>query len=332
MATTRKSPVRVAVTGAAGQIGYSLLFPIASGAIFGPDTPVILQLLELPVALQAAAGVRMELLDSAFPLLEDVTIADDAMVAFRDAELLLLVGSKPRGPGMERADLIRENGPIFTGQGRAIDEVAADNARVLVVGNPCNTNCLIAMHQAKRIPRRNFNAMTRLDQNRAVAQLAEKAGTTVNDIDKLAVWGNHSPTMYPDYTNATIGGRPLTSVIDDKAWLEGPFMKTVQQRGKAIIEARGKSSAASAAWAAINHAHDWYRPTPDGTWLSMAVTSDGSYGVDEGLICSFPCTVDADGEYHIIKGIDLDDGARARIQGSVDELKGERDTVRDLLG
>lgn len=327
-----KKPIRVAVTGAAGQIGYSLLFPIAAGDIFGPDQPVILQMLELPQALDAVRGVEMELLDGAFPLLHDTVASDDARVAFRDADVVLLVGSKPRGPGMERADLLRDNGPIFIGQGKAIDEVAADDAKVLVVGNPCNTNCLIAMHQAKRIPRRNFTAMTRLDQNRAQAQLAQKAGVPVSDVTRMAIWGNHSPTMYPDFTHALIGGKPATEVITDHEWLRGEFLATVQQRGKAIIEARGKSSAASAAWAAIAHVRDWFRPTREGDWVSMAVPSDGSYGVPEGLICSFPCTVDADGRYHIVQGLELDAFSKERIQRSVDELVQERDTVKDLLG
>lgn len=329
---SEKTPIRVAVTGAAGQIGYSLLFPIAAGHVFGADQPVILQLLELPVALNALEGVRMELDDCAFPLLADIVTTSDAETAFGDADLCLLVGSKPRGPGMLRADLIRENGPIFVGQGKAIDAAAKKNTKVLVVGNPCNTNCLIAMNQARRVDRRNFTAMTRLDQNRALSQLAAKAGCSVSDISKLGIWGNHSKTMYPDYTNARIGAKALTDVITDHAWLDGDFISTVQQRGKAIIDARGKSSAASAAWAAIDHAADWHRPTPDGDWVSMAVPSDGSYGIPEGLIFSFPCTVDADGEYHIVQGIDLDEKARARVAATRDELAGERDTVKDLLG
>ncbi|MCA9537355.1 MAG: malate dehydrogenase [Myxococcales bacterium] len=327
-----KTPLRVAVTGAAGQIGYSLVFPIAAGHVFGPDQPVILQLLELPVALGALEGVRMELDDCAYPLLDNVVTTSDAEVAFGDADLVLLVGSKPRGPGMERADLIRENGPIFIGQGKAIDAAAKASVKVLTVGNPCNTNCLIARHQAKRVNPNNFTAMTRLDQNRAYGQIAAKAGVSVRAIRTLGIWGNHSPTMYPDFTNATINGKALTSVISDHAWLDGPFIKTVQQRGKAIIDARGKSSAASAAWAAIDHARDWFRPTPAGQWVSMAVTSDGSYGVPEGLIYSFPCTVDADGQHHIVQGIELGDKPRARIMASADELVEERDTVKDLLG
>jgi malate dehydrogenase len=324
------NPIRVAVTGAAGQIGYSLLFPIASGAVFGPDQKVILQLLELPVALNALKGVEMELRDCAYPLVEDIIVSDDLEVAFKDADLILCVGSKPRGPGMERADLLRENGPIFTAQGAAIDKVAAANVKVLVVGNPCNTNCLIAMNQVKRVNASNFNAMTRLDENRAKAQIALKAGCSVGDVKNLVVWGNHSPTMFPDFTNATINGKPVTEVID-RDWLEGEFLKTVQQRGKAIINARGKSSAASAAWAAIDHARDWHRPTADGEWVSMAVPSDGSYGIPEGIIFSFPCTVDADGQYHIVQGVELDDFARGKVMASAEELQGERNTVSDLL-
>ena len=326
-----KQPIRVAITGAAGNIGYSLLFPIAAGQVFGPEQPVILQLIELPFAMEALAGVRMELEDCAYPLLADIVTTDDLEVGFKDADLALLVGSKPRGKGQERADLIRMNGPIFVGQGKAIDKVAKENVKVVVVGNPCNTNCLIARAQAKRTNPRNYTAMTRLDQNRARNQLAKKAGGSVNDITKLVVWGNHSPTMYPDYESATFGGKALTETITDAEWLAGDFMKTVQQRGKAIINARGKSSAASAAWAAIDHARDWHRPTPAGEWVSMAVPSDGSYGVPEGLIFSFPCTVDADGEYHIVQGLELTEKAKAGIARSAEELMGEREAVKDQL-
>lgn len=327
-----KSPIRVAITGAAGQIGYSLVFHVAAGQCFGPDQPVILQLIELPVALGALQGVAMEIQDGAFPLVAGIECSSDLREGFKDADVALLVGSKPRGPGQERADLIRGNGPIFIGQGQAIDAVANPNVKVLVVGNPCNTNCLIARHQAKRTNPRNYTAMTRLDQNRAMSQLATKSGATIADISKLAVWGNHSPTMYPDFTNAQIKGKALTETITDSEWLNGPFIKTVQQRGKAIINARGKSSAASAAWAAVEHVRDWFRATPDGEWVSMAVTSDGSYGVPEGLIFSFPCTVDAKGEYHIVQGIELDDTAKARIKASADELLSEREAVAELLG
>lgn len=324
-----KKPVRVAVTGAAGQIGYSLIFPIANGDVFGKDTPVILQLLELPMALQGLKGVEMELRDCAYPLLQDVISTDDDRTAFADADAVFLVGSKPRGPGMERSDLLKDNGRIFIGQGTAIDEVASADARVLVVGNPCNTNAYIASQKAKRIPRGNFTAMTRLDQNRALAQLSAKAGVGVGAIGNLAVWGNHSPTMYPDFTHATINGHKLTDVITDHEWLNGAFLKTVQQRGKAIIEARGKSSAASAAWAAIDHMKDWWHGT-QGRWVSMAVVSDGSYGVPEGLICSFPCTVDSNGQYHVVRGLELDATAQGRVQASVNELLEEREFVKDL--
>lgn len=326
-----KTPLKVAVTGAAGNIGYSLLFPIASGQVFGADQPVELQLLEIPQGLNALEGVKMELLDSAFPLLNSITCTSDGDEGFGDADFAFLVGSKPRGPGMERADLIRENGPIFVGQGQAIDRSAKENVKVIVVGNPCNTNCLIAQHQAKRVNAKNFTAMTRLDQNRACAQLALKAGVAVRDVSRLAIWGNHSPTMYPDFENALINGQALTSVIDDHAWLNDGFIKTVQQRGKAIIQARGKSSAASAAWAAIDHAADWFRPTAPGEWVSMAVTSDGSYGIPEGLIYSFPCTVDEAGQYHIVPDVELSASARERAMKSAEELMAERDAVSDIL-
>lgn len=328
-----KQPIRVAITGAAGQIGYSLLFPIASGEVFGPDQPVILQLLELPIPAvqEALQGVAMELDDCAFPLLSGIVTTGDADVGFGDADVCMLVGSKPRGPGMERADLIRENGPIFIGQGRAIDANAKTNVKVAVVGNPCNTNALIARSQAKRTNPRNYTAMTRLDENRAKAQIAQKAGVPVSAVTRLSIWGNHSPTMYPDYTHALINGQPLEQVITDTEWLNGAFLKTVQQRGAAIIKARGKSSAASAAYAAIHHVRDWHRATAAGEWVSMAVPSDGSYGIPEGLIYSFPCTVDAEGEYHIVQGLELGDVARGRAWKSCEELVEERDTVKDLL-
>lgn len=329
---SQKSPLKVAVTGAAGNIGYSLLFPIASGQVFGADQPIELQLLEIPQGLQSLEGVKMELLDSAFPLLQNITCTSDGDVGFGDTDYAFLVGSKPRGPGMERADLIRENGHIFVGQGQAIDRSANPNVKVIVVGNPCNTNCLIAQHQAKRVNPNNFSAMTRLDQNRASAQLAIKAGVAVKDVSRLAIWGNHSPTMYPDFENATINGRAVTEVITDHDWLNGAFITTVQQRGKAIIDARGKSSAASAAWAAIDHAADWHRPTAPGEWVSMAVMSDGSYGIPKGLIYSFPCTVDADGQYTIVPDVTLSESARARAMNSAEELLSERDAVKDILG
>jgi malate dehydrogenase len=327
-----KAPIRVAITGAAGQIGYSLVFPLASGQVFGPDQPVILQLLELPVALKGLEGVKMELLDAAYPLLQDVIATDSMDTAFGDADVAMLVGSRPRGPGMERADLLKINGAIFTGQGQAIDANANKNVKVVVVGNPCNTNCLIARAQAKRTNPHNYTAMTRLDQNRAKAQLAGKSGSLVGDVSRMGIWGNHSPTMYPDFTNALINGKPVTDVISDHEWLNGPFIKTVQQRGKAIIQARGKSSAASAAWAAIDHVRDWHRPTPAGEWVSMAIPSTGAYDVPEGIIYSYPCTVDANGDYHVVQGIELDETARGRVMTSATELLGERDAVKDLLG
>lgn len=325
-----KKPIRVAVTGAAGRIGTSLIFPIASGDVFGKDTPVIIQLLELPGALGKLRGVEMELRDSGFPLLRDVVATDDANVAFQDADALFLVGSKPRGPGMERADLLNDNGKIFIGQGKAIDAVASADARVVVVGNPCNTNAFIASQMVKRVPKANFTAMTRLDQNRALAQISAKAGVTVGAIGNLAVWGNHSPTMYADYTNGTINGRKIADAISDQDWLNNSFLKTVGQRGKAIIDAQGVSSAPSAAWAAIDHMRDWWHGT-SGRWVSMAVPSDGSYGVPEGLICSFPCTVDANGQYHIVQGIELDATSKAKIQASVNELLEEREMISGLL-
>jgi malate dehydrogenase len=325
-----KKPVRVAVTGAAGRIGTSIIFPIAAGDVFGKDTPVILQLLELPDALGKLRGVEMELRDCAYGLLRDVVVSDDANVAFKDADALFLVGSKPRGPGMERADLLKDNGKIFIGQGKAIDAVAADSARVVVVGNPCNTNAYIASQMAKRVPKANFTAMTRLDQNRAAAQIAAKAGVSVGAIGHLAVWGNHSPTMYADYTQGRINGQKISEVVTDHEWLNNSFLKTVGQRGKAIIDAQGVSSAPSAAWAAIDHMRDWYHGT-NGRWVSMAIPSDGSYGVPEGLICSFPCTVDSDGQYHIVQGIDLDATAKAKVQASVNELLEEREMISGLL-
>ena len=322
---------RVAITGAAGQIGYSLLPRIASGEIFGPDVPVILQLLEVTPVLQALHGVRLELEDCAPRTLRGIVCSDDPKVAFKDANLILLVGSKPRGPGMERKDLIRDNGPIFVGQGRAIAEVAASDVRVLVVGNPCNTNCLIAMHSAKGVPKDRFSAMTRLDHNRAVGQLAAKAGVQYTDVDKVVIWGNHSNTQFPDWRHATIGGKPAEQVIKDRPWLEGPFIATVQERGKAIIEARGKSSAFSAAHAAIDHAKDLFHATAKGSWTSLAVCSDGSYDTPEGLISSFPCTTDGKGNWSIVKGLGFDDFGKKKLKRTIDELLQERDTVKDLL-
>jgi malate dehydrogenase len=322
-------PVRVAVTGGAGQIGYSLLFRIASGALLGPDQPVILQLLEITPALGALDGVGMELEDCAFPLLTDVVKTDDPNVAFGDADIALLVGSRPRTAGMERGDLLSANGAIFTAQGKALSDSAKKDVKVLVVGNPANTNALIAMNNAPDLDPRQFTAMTRLDHNRAMAQLAAKTGTTVADIAKMTIWGNHSATQYPDLFHAEVNGRIAAEVVDDQAWLEGDFIPTVQKRGAAIIEARGSSSAASAANAAIDHVHDWVAGTPDGDWVSMAVPSDGSYGVPEGLISSFPC-VCKDGRWEIVQGLEIDEFSQGRIDATVAELADERDAVREL--
>lgn len=322
-------PVRVAVTGAAGQIGYSLLFRIAAGEMLGPDQPVVLQLLEIPQALDACKGVVMELDDCAFPLLAGVTASDDPNEAFSGANWALLVGSMPRKKGMERSDLLEANGGIFTVQGKALSDNAADDVRVLVVGNPANTNALIAMNNAPSIPDERFTAMTRLDHNRAMAQVAQKTGTTINDVKKMTIWGNHSATQYPDLFHAEVSGEIAASKVDDQAWLENDFIPTVQKRGAAIIEARGSSSAASAANAAIDHCHDWALGTPEGDWVSMAIPSDGSYGVPEGLISSFPCTC-ADGEYSIVQGLEIDEFSQSRIDATVAELGEERDTVAGL--
>jgi malate dehydrogenase len=322
-------PVRVAVTGAAGQIGYSLLFRIASGALLGPDQPVILQLLEIGPALGALGGVVMELDDCAFPLVVGVTTSDDANQAFGDANYALLVGARPRTKGMERKDLLEANGAIFTVQGKALSDNAASDVKVLVVGNPANTNALIAMHNAPNIPAERFTAMTRLDQNRATAQLAAKSGHAVSEVTNMTIWGNHSATQYPDAFRARIGGKPAAEVIGDDAWIEKDFIPAVQQRGAAIIEARGASSAASAASAAIDHVHDWALGTPPGGWVSMAAPSDGSYGVPEGLISSFPMTTSG-GEYRIVQGLDLEEFSRSRVDASVAELGEEREAVREL--
>ncbi len=322
-------PVRVAVTGAAGQIGYSLLFRIGSGALLGPDQPVILQLLEITPALGALDGVAMELDDCAFPLLAGIVKTDDANVAFADADIAFLVGSRPRTKGMERSDLLSANGAIFTAQGKALSESASKDVKVLVVGNPANTNALIAMNNAPDLPSSQFTAMMRLDHNRAKAQLATKAEATVNDITKMTIWGNHSATQYPDLFHATVNGSIAAEVVDDQAWLEGDFIPTVQKRGAAIIEARGASSAASAANAAIDHMRDWVRGTPEGDWVSMGVRSDGSYGVPEGLVSSFPCTT-KDGTWEIVQGLEIDDFSQGRIDASVAELVEERDAVTEL--
>lgn len=327
------SPVRVAVTGPAGNIGYALLFRIASGQMFGPDTPVILQLLEITPALGALQGVSMELDDCAFPLLKGIVQTDDAEVAFKDANAVCLVGAKPRGPGMERADLLKDNGRIFTGQGQAIAKVAADDVKIGVVGNPANTNALIAASNADGVPLDRFTAMVMLDQNRAKTQLAQKAGVDVTEVTNLAVWGNHSPTMVPDFDNAKIGGKPLTDVITDRAWLEGEFMSTVQQRGKAIIESRGQSSAASAANALVDHMAAWAggKATAEGDWVSMAVPSDGSYGVPEGIISGFPVRTDGKGKYEIVQGLELSDFTQTKLDATVAELQDERSAVAEML-
>ena len=323
-----RDPVRVAVTGAAGQIGYSLLFRIASGSMLGPDQPVILQMLEIPPAMDALRGVAMELDDCAFGLLNRMVLSDDPDEAFDGVQVALLVGSRPRTKGMERKDLLEANGAIFTVQGRAIAARAAADVRVLVVGNPANTNCLIAMNNAVGVPRERFTAMTRLDHNRAKAQLAARVGAAVSDVRRMTIWGNHSATQYPDLFHCTAGGRNAAALVDQQ-WLEGTFIPTVQQRGAAIIEARGASSAASAANAAVDHVRDWMLGTPPGDWVSMAVRSDGSYGVPEGLISSFPATC-AGGTHQIVGGLEIDDFSRARIDASVAELAAERDMVASL--
>ena len=327
------SPVRVAVTGAAGQIGYALVFRIASGQMLGPDTPIELRLLEITPALPALEGVAMELDDCAFPLLAGIEMTDDARTAFDSVDIACLVGAKPRGPGMERADLLKDNGAIFTEQGRAIASAAADDVRVAVVGNPANTNALIAASNADGVPAERFSAMVRLDENRAKTQLARKAGAPVGEVTNLAVWGNHSPTMVPDVDNALIGGTPVTEAITDRGWLEGEFLTTVQQRGKAIIDARGASSAASAANALIDHVGNWCggQPTAAGDWVSMAVPSDGSYGVPEGLISGFPVTTDGRGGYEVVQGLELSDFTREKLRATVAELEEEKAAVADML-
>jgi len=324
-----KTPIRVAVTGAAGQIGYSLLFRIASGALLGDDQPVILQLLEITPALGALEGVAMELDDGAFPLLTEIVRTDDADVAFGDAGVALLVGAMPRKAGMERSDLLTANGGIFKPQGQALGRSAAKDVKVLVVGNPANTNALIAMSNAEGLEPGRFTAMTRLDHNRAKAQLSTKVGAPVTDITKMTIWGNHSTTQYPDLFHAEVAGKNAAETVNDQAWLENDFIPTVAKRGAAIIEARGASSAASAASAAIDHVHDWHLGTPEGDWVSMAIPSDGSYGVPEGIISSFPCVV-KDGKYEIVQGLEIDEFSRARIDATVAELVEERDAVKEL--
>ena len=323
------SPVRVAVTGAAGQIGYAILFRIASGQLLGEDTPVHLSLLEIPDAVKAAEGTAMELVDCAFPLLAGIDIHDDPNQAFDGVNVALLVGARPRSKGMERSDLLEANGGIFKPQGQALAQHAASDIRVLVVGNPANTNCLIAQQNAADIPAERFTAMTRLDHNRAKGQLSIKTGVAVREITNVTIWGNHSATQYPDIFHAKIAGRSAAEEINDQEWLENDFIPTVQKRGAAIIEARGASSAASAANAAIDHVHDWVLGTPDGDWVSMAIPSDGSYGVEEGLISSFPvrCT---GGSYEVVQDLEVSDFSRSRIETTVNELKEERDAVRQL--
>ena len=327
-----KAPVRVAVTGAAGQIGYSLLFRIAAGEMLGADQPVILQLLEIPheKAQKALKGVMMELDDCAYPLLAGMVATDQAAVAFRDADIALLVGARPRGPGMERKDLLMENAKIFIEQGRALDEAAKREVRVLVVGNPANTNAYIALQKAPGLDRRNFTAMMRLDHNRALSQAAAKAGQPVGALRKVTVWGNHSATQYPDLSQAETNGAKLWPLINDQAWLESSFIPTVQKRGAAIIDARGASSAASAANAAMDHVRDWVKGTRPGDWVSMAVAADGSYGIPEGVIYGYPVTC-ADGRFEIVKGIEISPSSRARMDATHKELLEERDAVASLL-
>lgn len=324
-----QNPIRIAVTGAAGQIGYSLVFRIASGQLCGPNQPVILQLLEIPPAMGALEGVAMELDDCAFPLLQEIELADQAENAFDGASIALLVGSRPRSKGMERKDLLEANGEIFTGQGEALNAKAAEDLRVLVVGNPANTNCLIAMNNAPDIPNQRFSAMTRLDHNRAITQVAHKLEIPTTEITKMTIWGNHSATQYPDLFNCKTSDKPVAEVIDDQNWLENTFIPSVQQRGAAIIEARGASSAASAANAAIDHVRDWIDATSANDWVSMAVCSDGSYGVEEGLISSFPVTC-SNGDWEIVTDLKIDDFSKMKIDASVQELSEERDTVSDL--
>ena len=323
------SPVNVTVTGAAGQIGYALLFRIAAGEMLGSDTPVRLRLLEIPDALEAAEGTAMELQDCAFPLLQGIDITADAKEAFDGCNVGMLVGARPRSKGMERADLLEANGGIFKPQGEAINAGAADDVRILVVGNPANTNCLIANAHAPDVPAERFTAMMRLDHNRAIAQLGSKLDVPLTEIRKMTTWGNHSPTQYPDLVNCEVGGKRAWDEVDDQEWIANDFIPTVAKRGAAIIEARGASSAASAANAAVDHVHDWVNGTPDGDWVSMAVPSDGSYGVDEGLISSFPCTC-AGGEWSIVQDLEVNDFAKEKIEATVNELREERDAVSKL--
>ncbi|NBS57462.1 MAG: malate dehydrogenase [Betaproteobacteria bacterium] len=328
-----KAPVRVAVTGAAGQIGYALLFRIASGEMLGKDQPVILQLLEIPdeKAQKALKGVMMELDDCAFPLLHGMVAASDPMVAFKDAGVALLVGARPRGPGMERKDLLEANGKIFAPQGQALDKVASRDVKVLVVGNPANTNALIAMKNAPSLKPQQFTAMMRLDHNRSLTQIAQKTGNAVSDVKKMTIWGNHSATQYPDVFQAEVGGKKAWPMINDQAWLESTFIPTVQKRGAAIIEARGLSSAASAANAAIDHIRDWSLGTAAGDWVSMGIPSDGSYGIPEGVLYGYPVTC-KNGTYEIVKGIEVSEFSRKRMDATLQELHEERDGVKHLFG
>jgi malate dehydrogenase len=324
-----KSAVNVAITGAAGQIGYALAFRVAAGALLGPGTRVNLQLLEITPALGALQGMVMELQDCAFPTLEKVVPTDDARLAFRDCQVALLVGARPRGPGMERKDLLTANAQIFSAQGKALNEVADGNVRVLVVGNPANTNALIARSNARDLNARNFTAMTRLDHNRALSQLAEKTAAHVSDIRRMTIWGNHSATQYPDLSHAEVAGKPARTLVTQQ-WIEDSFIPVVQQRGAAVIKARGASSAASAASAAIDHMHTWLHGTPAGDWVSMGVPADGSYGIADGVIYSYPVTI-TNGEYRIVPGLTIDDFSRQRMEATHAELREERDGVRNLL-
>ncbi len=324
-----KPPVRVAVTGAAGQIAYSLLFRISSGEMLGQDQPVILQLLEITPALKALEGVVMEINDCAYPLVQDIVQTDDVNAAFKDVSYALLVGAKPRGPGMERSDLLTDNGKIFGPQGRAINEHANRDVKVIVIGNPANTNALIAQRNAPDLDPRQFTGMMRLDHNRAVAQLAEKTGVSVGDVKKVSVWGNHSPTQYPDIHHATVSGKPAAEMVDQD-WYREQFIPRVAKRGAEIIQARGSSSAASAAFAGLQHMRNWAMGTPEGDWVSMAIPSDGSYGISEGLIYGFPVTC-KDGKYEIVQGLDIDEFSRSKMEATGQELKEERDAVKDLI-
>jgi malate dehydrogenase len=323
------TPVKVTVTGAAGQIGYALLFRVASGQMLGPDTPLELSLLEIPDAVKAAEGTAMELDDCAFPLLRKIDIFDEPRAAFDGCNLGLLVGARPRGPGMERADLLEANGGIFKPQGEAIAVGAAADVRVLVVGNPANTNCLIAMSNADGVPRERFTAMMRLDHNRAIGRLANKLGRPISDVTNMTVWGNHSVTQYPDLVNARVGGESAWDAIDDQAWIADEFIPEVAKRGAAIIEARGSSSAASAANAAIDHVRDWVLGTPEGDWVSMGVPADGSYGVDKGIVAGLPCSCTG-GEWSVVEGLEVPEFSRQRIDASAEELRAERDSVAEL--